>query len=36
VLCSGLLPSKVDEDFSLNYGDISPEFAEVLLAKLMS
>ncbi|MCD1144808.1 hypothetical protein LQU92_06060 [Kocuria sp. LUK] len=35
VLCSGLLPAKVDEDFSLNYGDVSPEFAQVLVDKLM-
>jgi hypothetical protein len=36
VLCSGLLPAKVDEDFSLNYGDVTPEFAQALVAKLMS
>lgn len=36
VLCSGLLPAKVDEDFSLNYGDVSPAFAQVLVNKLMS
>ena len=35
VLCSGLLPTLVDEDFSLNYGDISPEFAHTLVAKLL-
>lgn len=36
VLCSGLLPTKVDEDFSLNYGDISDEFASALVAKLLA
>ena len=36
VLCSGLLPAKVDEDFSLNYGDVTPEFAQALVDKLMS
>ncbi|MDO4255188.1 MAG: hypothetical protein Q4C81_08615 [Kocuria sp.] len=35
VLCSGLLPTRVDDDFSLNYGDISEDFARVLTAKLM-
>ena len=35
VLCSGLIPTRVDDDFSLNYGDITREFAEVLVAKLM-
>lgn len=35
VLCSGLIPTRVDDDFSLNYGDITREFAEVLIAKLM-
>ena len=33
---SGLLPAKVDEDFSLNYGDVTPEFAQALVDKLMS
>ena len=36
VLCSGLLPTKVDEDFSLNYGDISDEFASALAGKLLA
>lgn len=35
VLCSGVLPSRVDEDFSLNYGDVSEDFARILTAKLM-
>lgn len=35
VLCSGLLPTLVDEDFSLNYGDVSEEFASALVAKLL-
>ena len=35
VLCSGLLPTLVDEDFSLNYGDVSEEFAAALVAKLL-
>lgn len=35
VLCSGLVPTRVDDDFSLNYGDITREFAEALTAKLM-
>lgn len=35
VLCSGMIPTRVDDDFSLNYGDITREFAEVLIAKLM-
>ncbi|WHF24284.1 hypothetical protein QJS66_08920 [Kocuria rhizophila] len=33
VLCSGSLPTLVDDDFSLNYGDVSEEFASVLVAK---
>ncbi|MFI7481996.1 hypothetical protein ACH9EU_06215 [Kocuria sp. M1R5S2] len=36
VLCSGMLPAKVDEDFSLNYGDVSPGFAQALVDRLMS
>ncbi|KAA9394687.1 hypothetical protein FCK90_05830 [Kocuria coralli] len=35
VLCSGVLPTRVDEDFSLNYGDITEDFARILVAKLM-
>ncbi|MCT2021687.1 hypothetical protein [Kocuria marina] len=35
VLCSGLLPTLVDEDFSLNYGDVSEGFASALVAKLL-
>ena len=35
MLCSGLLPTLVDEDFSLNYGDVSEEFASALVAKLL-
>lgn len=35
VLCSGVLPTRVNEDFSLNYGDISEDFARILTAKLM-
>lgn len=36
LLCAGLLPTKVDKDFSLIYGDVSPEFAQALVDKLMS
>ena len=36
VLCSGLLPTRVDEDFSLNYGDISQEFADALVTRLLA